>query len=367
MNNNKMLSRKDVEKLSDLLTSGGFADLADDLLRANDEYFIRMGEITQWQYCDHKFVNDVCTKCNMPKVYENADLLSLRNKFEQSFMVNVLFNPVFKNDNGVSDVFDQVREKDMPQIVHAATSPTNPPATNECKCKCNAKRFTDHLGNVFNSRKEAFEYWHIPYYIGRDRIMRNGWSIEKALTTPVNGSRSVKSSVNKEPPKSKRTCYDHKGNEFKNVTQMCDFWGVTLTRYYKRLKKGWSLEECLVGRSRKKTDKSSTEKTKIEKNAPVCDHVGQSFVSVEEMCAYWGIDKEEYKIRIKAGRPLEYALTGTIETNDDKTDWTGTQYLSRRHMCEHYNADYKYYLKCLKRGMGKKKAMMRAQIKKKSH
>lgn len=55
-------------------------------------------------------------------------------------------------------------------------------------------KVTDHLGNEFKSIKEMCEFHHIPSKIYDNRVNRQHWSMEKALTTPlrVNKNEDIK-------------------------------------------------------------------------------------------------------------------------------------------------------------------------------
>ena len=55
-------------------------------------------------------------------------------------------------------------------------------------------RVTDHLGNEFKSIKDMCEFHHIPLKIYDNRVNRQHWSMEKALTTPlrVNKNEDIK-------------------------------------------------------------------------------------------------------------------------------------------------------------------------------
>ena len=46
-------------------------------------------------------------------------------------------------------------------------------------------KVTDHLGNEFKSIKDMCEFHHIPSKIYDNRVNRQQWSMEKALTTPL--------------------------------------------------------------------------------------------------------------------------------------------------------------------------------------
>lgn len=55
-------------------------------------------------------------------------------------------------------------------------------------------KVTDHLGNEFESIKDMCEFHHIPSKIYDNRVNRQHWSMEKALTTPlrVNKNEDIK-------------------------------------------------------------------------------------------------------------------------------------------------------------------------------
>lgn len=51
----------------------------------------------------------------------------------------------------------------------------------------------DHLGHTFRNMRKMCEHWHIPHSTFLSR-RHNGWSVEKALTTPIrdNGQKGRK-------------------------------------------------------------------------------------------------------------------------------------------------------------------------------
>ena len=55
----------------------------------------------------------------------------------------------------------------------------------------NRKKVRDHEGNVYNSVKEMCEAFDVPERTFRLRL-KNGWSLEKALTIPPNYYRKNK-------------------------------------------------------------------------------------------------------------------------------------------------------------------------------
>lgn len=96
---------------------------------------------------------------------------------------------------------------------------------NDFKC------YTDHKGNSFKTIKDMAKYWNISYQALSHRLSR-GYSIEEALTLPVNSYESAK---------------DHLGNTYPSFNAMCTFYGLDgSTVRYRIKKRGMSLEEALT-------------------------------------------------------------------------------------------------------------------------
>ena len=94
--------------------------------------------------------------------------------------------------------------------------------------------------NVKNKRKKTelgrvLEQNGLKYSTYKDRIKR-GWDKHKAMTTPPMPAHksTLKESV------------DHEGRKFESVEKMIEFHGISKDTFYKRKRKGLSLEECLA-------------------------------------------------------------------------------------------------------------------------
>ncbi len=176
----------------------------------------------------------------------------------------------------------------------------------------NGRKVIDHLGNKYNSVKELCDYWNIPYNITYARI-RSGWDIKKAIETPATGMRPA------------QACFDHLGNRYESIRQLCDTYDILPSTYHDRLKSGMSLEEVLTKSEKKK------------KRSGVTDHQGNYFKSVNKMCAYWGITKSVFSHRMKSG---DFTLKEALETEKTKHrdvyDHLGNKYSSIRKMCNTY-------------------------------
>jgi hypothetical protein len=94
-------------------------------------------------------------------------------------------------------------------------------------------RCQDHLGNYYKNEKAMAAAYNIPYYTFRARKVA-GWTLRDSLMIPVTGGRAG------------TICKDHLGNEYKSVARMCDHYGITRYTFRSRLSYGWSLEKALT-------------------------------------------------------------------------------------------------------------------------
>lgn len=105
--------------------------------------------------------------------------------------------------------------------------------------------------------------------------------------------RTAKKQDENTPKKEKRVrkTYDHKKNEFDSLEDMCNFWGVTRDQFkQRRYVYKWTLEESLEGR--------------------VLDHKGNRYFTVEEMLNAWNVNKNTFYMRKRKGWTLKECLEG---------------------------------------------------------
>lgn len=90
----------------------------------------------------------------------------------------------------------------------------------------------------------------LKYSTYKDRVKR-GWDKYKAMTTPPLPAHksTLKGSV------------DHEGRKFESVEKMFQFHGISKKTFYKRKKKGLSLEQCLAPTKQKFNSSQKTVKT----------------------------------------------------------------------------------------------------------
>ena len=76
--------------------------------------------------------------------------------------------------------------------------------------------------------------------------LRLGWDKKKAKTTPVKKNGKV---------------YDHKGREFSSQKEMINYYGISQSQFFRRKKRGLSLEQCLAPTEQKFNSSQKTAKT----------------------------------------------------------------------------------------------------------
>lgn len=127
-----------------------------------------------------------------------------------------------------------------------------------------SKTVTDHTGQTFISVSEMCKHWKMTRVTYNAR-RKAGWSIEKALTTPI---KRIK--VEKTPHT------DHLGNTYESLNEMCRAYGITRWMYQSRIENGWSVKDALT--------------KPISINATEChDGFGNTFPSLKDLGNYYNI------------------------------------------------------------------------------
>ena len=145
----------------------------------------------------------------------------------------------------------------------------------------------------------------------------------------------------------RKTVEDHLGNRFESITAMCKFWDITESIFRNRVRLGWSLEEALTikpGKKPKKTGKTCK------------DHLGNTYISIEEMCKAYNISANAYCARIRLGWSLEEALTKKLYDFSCK-DHLGKEYETTQEMCKAYNIPKTTFEQRIKKGWPLEKAL----------
>lgn len=178
----------------------------------------------------------------------------------------------------------------------------------------------DHLGNVYVSKNKLYQAYNTDWSTIKYRMTHMGMSLEDALTIPYSDNTGGLHKV-----------YDHLGNEFPTKEAMCTYYGIPRATFFRRLRIGWTLEDALT----KPLKHVYTPKRKL------IDPNGDTFTSIEEMCAKWNIPKKDYVLNIKMGMSVEEALKHKPDVNWHRgatacKDHLGNEFPSYNAMCEHY-------------------------------
>ena len=145
----------------------------------------------------------------------------------------------------------------------------------------------DHKGKKHRSVKDMCKAWGITRGVYAHR-KNQGWSLKKTLTTPIN--KKYQGSLE---------YVDLEGRVFPTIKLMAKKNGVSYAAIMYRIKKGNSPEEALIHLLNEAKDSKSVE-----------DHLGNSFTTKVRMLEYWGVKYDTFRDRLKRGWSLEEALTG---------------------------------------------------------
>ena len=174
----------------------------------------------------------------------------------------------------------------------------------------NSKTIKDHLGNEFHSVSDLCKHWNIGRSTYNAR-RKNGWSVERALTTPCAKINSMK----------KQEWTDHLGNKFESLNAMCKAHGVTHHTFRTRIQHlGWSLEDAL-------------NPVLSINNNETTDPFGNTFPTSRDMYNYYNITESIYKYRTQKCKMSQIEALTRIPKNKKINE-----YLTIDHQIE-----YPYY------------------------
>lgn len=95
------------------------------------------------------------------------------------------------------------------------------------------KTYKDHYGNTYQCLSDLLAVYDLPKNVYHYR-KRQKWAIKDILTTPVDQT------------KHKKIFEDHKGNRYVGLQAMLDVYKIARPVYDYRIKNGWSLEKTLT-------------------------------------------------------------------------------------------------------------------------
>lgn len=134
---------------------------------------------------------------------------------------------------------------------------------------------------------------------------------------------------------------DHLGNEYPSKRAMCGAYGMPLSTYGNRLNRGWTVEQAL-------TVPRESNAPKVNHKKIWKDHLGNEYVSVNDMCSRYGISEKVFWSRKRILKwPLEKILTTPLQTNAGNAiktkDHLGNEFDSICAMCDHYHVGWSTY------------------------
>ena len=159
---------------------------------------------------------------------------------------------------------------------------------------------------------------------------------------------------------------DHLGKSYNSVKEMCEAYNVRPALYGQRRRRGYTVQEALVGRRLTKEESpNGTYYARPLNGQKVCkDHLGNEFPSIKVMCEYYNVSPSVYCRRIKAGSPIDVALLGKRKASGRiVTDHLGNTYDSVSEMCRAYNVNPTKTLGRLKSGWSVEDALTKASRK----
>lgn len=211
---------------------------------------------------------------------------------------------------------------------------------NKKNAGCKGKDCYDHNGKKYKNIAAMCAAYNIAYRVYSSRI-RSGWSVERALTTPVIVHDGKLTEERKALAAKKRECTDHLGKTYKCKKDMCSAYGITAVDYNRRTAAGWTLEQILTTPVGKKT-------VRIDIDIDRLDFNGERFATYKDLCEKYGMNYNTFGNRISRGWSVEAAVLLPIDDayhHIPVCDHNGDQYTSKKEMCAAYNVPYDRFKK----------------------
>lgn len=183
---------------------------------------------------------------------------------------------------------------------------------------------------------------------------------------------------------------DHLGNSFKSKAAMCKYYGVSVGDYYRRLNQGYSLEEILEGRIKRRPTKAGYTMSEIRSFAAqsgisvyvlwkrlskgmsvdeaidmgckssklaVVGHDGVEYPSISAYCRVYGMKPYVFRHWRDRGLTAQEIYDLVKEREEQVIDHEGVKYVSIKAMCDAWGVDYQFYRKKLLEGCTKEEIL----------
>ncbi len=203
---------------------------------------------------------------------------------------------------------------------------------------------TDHLGKRYQNVQEMCDTYGVHYQTYFTR-RRRGFPLEECLLGRPPLKRGERKRVGVKP----KEVVDHLGVLYSSLARMCQAYKVDYNVFQQRKHNGFTLEECLKGRPRKKRNTQSNKRNEIrgkeQRMKKVTDHLGKEYKSITAMCAAYDVPCVNYQNRKRRGCSVEECLQSTVSI-----DHKGTVYSSIQEMCDAYYITRATYYYRKKRG-----------------
>lgn len=105
----------------------------------------------------------------------------------------------------------------------------------------------DHLGNEYSSFKEMCDHYGLPEKLVEGRLRCHGWELKDALTRKKGQKKPPRQEVAERGHMwerfpwmftgNKKEVIDHEGNTFRNMSQMCECYGISTGAFNGRMNK----------------------------------------------------------------------------------------------------------------------------------
>ena len=182
-----------------------------------------------------------------------------------------------------------------------------------------SEKVIDYLGNEFNSKREMCEKYGIPYSTFSTRINKLKWSLERALTIPI-----------------EEYVEDHLGNKFKDLNELANEYNIPYATLYNRINElKWTMHDAL---------------TTPVKDDTCIDHLGNKFNNMSEMFRFYNIAYEAGRSRLKSGYSLEQVLTTPYIDKIKHIDPITKELMTMTDICKKYKVSISFFSKRIERG-----------------
>lgn len=196
------------------------------------------------------------------------------------------------------------------------------------------KTITDKYGNKFKNISQFCNFYDIrvsQYYYYTNR--------GKTVDDIVNMVEDIRHSPNRRSLSQHRSgkVINFEGVVYDSVDSLCRTYGIKQNTFYRRRERGFTLEECVYG-------KPKNINTKIESTPHrIYDHLGNEFKNVQEMCKFHNVKFGTYRARKSKGLSLSECLSKEMLYKDchcKSVFYMGKTYPSTREACRVYKVDY---------------------------